>query len=121
MRPRVKKFTTPGGGPSAVYSGNRYGGDITNGVPNLPSCGYDAAELQKAYGLPAAYSKGWNGAGQTIVIVDAFGSNTIVDDANAFSSLNGLPAAHPDTEFPDLYPQRPGELRDRLRKRKLAI
>jgi subtilase family serine protease len=58
----------------------------------LPSCGYDAAELQTAYGLNKAYSRGWNGAGQTIVIVDAFGSNTIVDDANTFSALNKLPA-----------------------------
>jgi subtilase family serine protease len=32
-----------------------------------------------------------DGTGQTIVIVDAFGSNTITDDANLFSQLNGLP------------------------------
>jgi subtilase family serine protease len=36
-----------------------------------------------------------DGTGQTIVIVDAFGSNTIVDDTNLFSSLNGLPALTP--------------------------
>lgn len=90
--PETKKFTTPGGGPSAVYQGNRYGADITSGPPNLPPCGYDSAELQTAYGLNQAYKKGWDGTGQTIVIVDAFGSNTIFDDANTFSSLNGLPA-----------------------------
>ena len=48
--------------------------------------------LQTAYGLNQAYSAGWDGTGQTIVIVDAFGSNTIFDDANTFSTLNGLPA-----------------------------
>ncbi|MGA9039830.1 MAG: S53 family peptidase [Terriglobales bacterium] len=90
--PETKKFTTVGGGPSAVYSGNRYGADITSGPPNLPPCGYDSAEMQTAYGLNKAYSKGWDGTGQTIVIVDAYGSNTITDDANTFSSLNGLPA-----------------------------
>ncbi len=90
--PETKTFTTGGGGPVAVYFGNRYGADITSGPPNLPPCGYDSAELQTAYGLNKAYSAGLNGAGQTIVIVDAYGSNTIVADANTFSSLNGLPA-----------------------------
>jgi subtilase family serine protease len=91
-RPEVKTFTTGGTFPMATYFGNRYGADITSPAPNLPSCGYDAAELQKAYGLNHLYSKNLDGTGQTIMIVDAFGSNTIVDDANLFSSLNGLPA-----------------------------
>jgi subtilase family serine protease len=90
--PETKTFRTGGGGPIAVYSGNRYGANITSGVPNLPSCGYDSAEVQTAYGLNGLYSKGLDGTGQTIVIVDAFGSNTIVSDANLFSELNGLPA-----------------------------
>jgi subtilase family serine protease len=90
--PETKTFKTGAGGPMAVYSGNRYGADITNGPPNLPSCGYDSAEIQEAYGLNKAYSRGWDGTGQTIVIVDAFGSNTILHDANTFSELNGLPA-----------------------------
>ena len=90
--PETKTFRTGGSGPIAVYSGNRYGANITSVIPNLPSCGYDSAEIQTAYGLNGLYSKGLNGAGQTIVIVDAFGSNTIVSDANLFSELNGLPA-----------------------------
>jgi subtilase family serine protease len=85
-------FTTGGKTPKATYTGNRYGAPITNTLPpNLPSCGYDAAEMQKAYGLDKVYKSGLDGTGQTIVIVDAFGSNTIVDDANLFSQLNGLP------------------------------
>jgi len=90
--PQLVTFTTGGGFPAAAYFGNRYGADITNGPPNLPSCGYDAAEIQTAYGLNQLYKHGLDGTGQTIVIVDAFGSNTIVDDANLFSQLNGLPA-----------------------------
>jgi subtilase family serine protease len=90
--PEVQNFTTLGGFPLATYFGNRYGANITNGPPNLPSCGYAAAELQKAYGLNKLYSKDLDGTGQTIMIVDAFGSNTIVNDANIFSSLNGLPS-----------------------------
>jgi len=93
--PQVVNFTTAGGLPAASYAGNRYGADISSGVPNLPPCGYDAAELQTAYGLNPLYSQGLDGTGQTIVIVDAFGSNTIVDDANLFSALNGLPPLTP--------------------------
>jgi subtilase family serine protease len=93
--PETKTFTTGGSFPIAIYSGNRYGADITSGPPNLPSCGYDAAEMQSAYGLNALYKRGLNGTGQTIVIVDAFGSNSIVADANLFSELNGLPALTP--------------------------
>ncbi|HLX86591.1 MAG TPA: S53 family peptidase [Terriglobales bacterium] len=90
-KPETKIFKTPGGGPYAVYSGNRYGSNISSGPPNLSPCGYDAAELETAYGLKKAFKKGWDGTGQTIVIVDAFGSNTILADANAFADLNGLP------------------------------
>jgi subtilase family serine protease len=97
LRPPVaKEFTTDGSFPEAFYAGNLYGAPITNtNPPNLPPCGYDAAEMQTAYGLNAAYKKGLDGTGQTIVIVDAFGSNSIVNDANLFSQLNGLPALTP--------------------------
>jgi subtilase family serine protease len=89
--PEQVTFTTGGTTPKAIYAGNRYGADINSPAPNLPSCGYDAAEMQKAYGLNKVYRAGLDGGGQTIMIVDAFGSNTIEADANLFSSLNGLP------------------------------
>lgn len=89
--PETVTFTTGGSTPKAIYAGNRYGADINSPAPNLPSCGYDAAEMQKAYGLDKVYKSGLDGTGQTIVIVDAFGSNTIVADANLFSQLNNLP------------------------------
>jgi len=89
--PELHTFTTGGTFPTATYFGNRYGADITSGPPNLPSCGYDAAELQQAYGMGSLLKKHLDGTGQTIVIVDAFGSNTILNDANIFSQLNGLP------------------------------
>ncbi len=91
--PQTITFKTNGGFPTATYFGNRYGADITNTADGtLAPCGYDAAELQQAYGLNKLYNRNLDGTGQTIMIVDAFGSNTIVDDANLFSSLNGLPA-----------------------------
>jgi subtilase family serine protease len=91
----TKVFKTPGGGPSATYTGNRYGSNINSAPPNLPPCGYDSAEIQKGYGLHALYTKGWNGKGQTIVIVDAYGSPTIRLDAATFSKINNLPKLTP--------------------------
>ena len=118
--PQTKTFKTPGGGPRAVYSGNRYGADIDSGPPNLPPCGYDSVEMQTAYGLDKAYKKGLDGTGQTIVIVDAFGSNTITEDANEFSALNGLPALT-SSNFQIFTPNGRVHCGNGLRKRKLAI
>jgi subtilase family serine protease len=92
LPPDFQSFTTNGGTPSAAYFGNVYGAPITNTQDGtLAPCGYDSADLEGAYGLNAAYAKGLNGAGQTIVIVDGFGSNTIVADAGLFNAFNGLP------------------------------
>ncbi len=85
-------FTTDGGLPTASYAGNRYGADITNtAAGTLPSCGYQPSELQTAYGLSPLYASGLDGAGQTVVIVDAIGSPTIAADAETFSQVYGLP------------------------------
>jgi subtilase family serine protease len=92
---------------TAHYSGSRYGDNITNGRPNLPPCGYDAPQLDSAYGLTALYKAGLDGTGQTVVIVDAYGSDSITSDANIFSSLNGLPALVPGTNFNIYYPGGP--------------
>src|ERR1700722_18478963 len=89
--PQTVSFNTGSTTPKATYTGNIYGADINSPAPNLPPCGYDAAEMQTAYGLDKVFKKGLDGNGQTIVIVDAFGSNTISADANLFSSLNKLP------------------------------
>jgi subtilase family serine protease len=109
--PQTVTFTTGGGLPKATYTGNRYGANITNTQPpNLPPCGYDAVEMQKAYGLKPLINHGLDGSGQTIVIVDAFGSNTILEDANLFSQLNGLPpltTTGPNANFAIIKPGGP--------------
>ncbi|HXY50333.1 MAG TPA: S53 family peptidase [Terriglobales bacterium] len=90
--PETVTFTTGGGLPTATYSGNRYGADITNtAFGTLPPCGYQPSEVQTAYGLDKLYAAGLDGTGQTVVIVDAYGSPTIQADAEAFSQLYGLP------------------------------
>jgi subtilase family serine protease len=83
---QVVNFTTAGGGPSATYHGNRYATDATNTCP-----GYNPTQIQSAYDFNRLYSKGWDGTGQTIVIVDAYGSASIQSDANLFSTVYGLP------------------------------
>jgi subtilase family serine protease len=42
--------------------------------------------IQNTYDLPALYAQGDTGKGQTIAIVDSFGSNTIRTDLNVFST-----------------------------------
>ena len=76
---------------TATYSGNRYGSDITSGVPNLPPCGYQPSEVQAVYNMQPLYAQGLDGTGETIVIVDAYGSPTIEGDASFFSDFYGLP------------------------------
>ena len=91
-------------GTSAHYSGTRYGDNINLGPPKLPPCGYDTPQVDTAYGLTSLYADGLDGAGQTVVIVDAFGSDSIATDANTFASINGLPPLNLLTNFNIYYP-----------------
>jgi subtilase family serine protease len=53
---------------------------------------YLPGQIEQAYGLPQLYRKGITGAGQTIVIVDSFGSPTVAHDLAVFDQAAGLPA-----------------------------
>ena len=88
--------TFAGGGNTAIYTGNRYGADITNNtLGHLAPCGYQPSEMQTAYDMTPLYGAGWDGTGQTIVITDAFGDDTIAGDAEVFSQIYGLPDLTP--------------------------
>jgi subtilase family serine protease len=52
---------------------------------------YEPFQLQKAYNLSPLFSRGIEGQGETIVIVDAFGSPSIASDLQTFDSQTGLP------------------------------
>jgi subtilase family serine protease len=52
---------------------------------------YQAFQLQRAYNEIPLFSKGIEGQGETIVIVDAFGSPSIASDLATFDSEMGLP------------------------------
>jgi len=53
---------------------------------------YDAAQIQTAYNEQPLFSHGITGKGETIVIVDSFGSPTIQSDLATFDTQFGLPA-----------------------------
>ena len=52
---------------------------------------YLPRQLRQAYGLPALARRGITGKGQTIVIVDSFGSPTVRHDLKVFDRAVGLP------------------------------
>jgi subtilase family serine protease len=53
---------------------------------------YSPDQLRTAYQLPALYAKGVTGKGETIMIVDSFGSPTIKADLATFDRQFGYPA-----------------------------
>jgi subtilase family serine protease len=53
---------------------------------------YGPAAIRAAYGVDKLIAAGFDGTGQTIVIIDAFGSPTIDSDLADFDALFGLPA-----------------------------
>lgn len=53
-------------------------------------CGYSAKQIRELYGLRGS---GLDGRGQTIAVIDAFGSPTITADLATYSARNDLPAA----------------------------
>ena len=53
---------------------------------------YEPFQLQRAYDLSPLYAKGIKGNGETIVIVDAFGSPSIASDLATFDAETGLPS-----------------------------
>ncbi len=107
-QPEKKYFTTAGAKfPTATYYGNRYGANPTNTqLGNLAPCGYSPHDVRSGYNLNPAYKAGLNGAGQTIVIVDAYAASTIVADTNTFSKINSLPRLT-SSNFKIYYPGGP--------------
>jgi len=52
---------------------------------------YSPQEIHTAYGLNPVLNAGFTGKGQTIVIIDSYGSPTIANDLKVFDSSFGLP------------------------------
>lgn len=77
----AETHTFSANGVTATYTGNVYD----------QNCGYQPSDVYSAYNLNPLYHAGLDGSGQTIAIVDAFGSTTIQQDLDTFSAVYGLP------------------------------
>jgi subtilase family serine protease len=65
---------------------------------------YAPADICAAYGVDALHSAGWTGKGQTIVVVDSYGSPTALQDLQTFSTTFGLSAPDLTIIYPDGQP-----------------
>jgi subtilase family serine protease len=83
---RVQKtFFAPKGATTAVFDCETRSFTLADGLP----C-YGPKAIRSAYGLAGLIKAGFTGAGQTIVIVDAFGSPTALKDLKDFDAAFGL-------------------------------
>ncbi len=70
---------------------------------------YTPAEIRKAYNFAPLYSRGVNGSGTRIAIIDAYGSSSLSSDLASFDSLTGLPPATLNFYYPDGIPNKPNK------------
>jgi subtilase family serine protease len=96
---RVGSFASPSSrvGPLAIpaaatAAGANYG-LFGCQIPSLqpPTC-YDPYQIRHAYNIDALINAGFDGAGKTIVIVDAFQNPNIVLELNTYIAFYGLPS-----------------------------
>jgi subtilase family serine protease len=84
--------------PNATYTGTVYSPN------NSLTCDYLPNQLQAALGLIDVYDAGYDGKGQSIVLVEGYGYPTLEKDANTFSKLAGLPLLN-SSNFQIVYPE----------------
>jgi subtilase family serine protease len=81
------------------------------GLSSIPGrqC-YDPYQMRHAYGVDSLIAAGYDGAGHTIVIVDAFQNPNLVSQVAHFDTFYGLPAINLTQVAPDgLTPFIPGD------------
>jgi subtilase family serine protease len=78
--------------PCSIYYGEKIATGFTDANVTTPQpyapCGYTPAQIKGAYGLTNAP---YDGSGQTVAIIDAYASPTIVQDVNTWSTRRGVP------------------------------
>ena len=91
-KPSARPATKIPIGPNAICS-THYGQNTATGIPPgyatvepYSQCNLTPPQLRKAYGVTAT---GLTGKGATIAIVDAYGSSTMLADANQYSTNHG--------------------------------
>jgi subtilase family serine protease len=106
---RTAKNVKPADGlPTTATCSDYWGEKLAKGAPAgytdspvpFDQCSFYPAQLRKAYGISAS---GLTGKGATIAIVDAYGSPTMLADANQYSVNHGDKAFRPGqyTEYVD--------------------
>jgi subtilase family serine protease len=89
--------------PNAKYPKATYSGIVYQANPKLlPD--FTAKELQEYYGLTADYARGLNGAGQTVVLVEAYDYPQMQYDASISARILGLPPLSP-ANLQVVYPE----------------
>jgi subtilase family serine protease len=73
--------------------------DVAGPVAPWTVRGYTPQQIKGAYGISGAY----DGAGQTVAIIDAYASPTILADVNEWSRRRGLPTMGP-SQFVQVVP-----------------
>ena len=92
-------FTTPGASlPVGVFYGNVYDKNPALVVSYTPT------QLQKHYGLTSLIKQGYDGSGQTIALVEAYGYAAAETDANVAAKAYGLPLLN-SNNFSVIYPE----------------
>lgn len=93
--------------PCSTYYGEKTAALPADGGTSYDTylCGYEPGQLRSAYGVPA----GLDGSGQTVAIIDAFGSDaaSTLRDVNTYSANHGTPplAHFENTVAPTFYDQ----------------
>jgi len=84
--------------PLGVFYGTTYN------VNTQQTVSYTPKQLQAYYGLSSLIAQGYNGKGQTIALVEAYGYAAAETDANAAAKIFGLPQFTAST-FQTIYPE----------------
>ena len=96
--------------PGIVYAEGAISGPTTTAFCEKKyhiAC-YEPFQLQRAYNEGPLFDRGIDGQGQTIIIVDAFGSPTVAHDLGVFDKTFGLPAPPSLTVIQPAGPIPPG-------------
>lgn len=97
--PAVFTYSTPGASlPLGIYYGTVYDKN-----PNLV-VSYSPLQLQAHYGLTPLIKEGFDGTGQTVALVEAYGYASAEADANVAAKTFGLPALTAKN-FSVIYPE----------------
>lgn len=96
--PETFNYSTTKPAVSASWTGIVYDIDPTKVVSYTPQ------ELQTHYGLTSLIENGYNGKGQTIALVEAYGYAAAEADANAAAAIWGLPKLT-SSNFQVIYPE----------------